>query len=350
MAYTTIDDPSVHFQTALYTGNATNGKAITNDGNSDLQPDWVWIKCRSDTANHNCSDSSRGATKHLAQNIAGAEETVSGITGYNSDGFTLGTNGDSNGNNKTFVGWQWKANGGTTANQSGNIASVSQANTTSGFSIVTYTGNGGSGQSVNHGIGSAPEWVIVKRRNGSADWFVYHVSLGNTKHLHLNTTAAQSTTSDWGNTTPSALAFFVNNTATCIDGETYVAYCFAPVQGYSMFSSYTGNGGATAGPFVYLGFKPAWVMIKSAKDANGDGWHILDNKREKTANPTVGKLFADSNQSEAASTAIGLDLLSNGFKVRATDGGLNRDNDIYVFMAFAESPFVTSTGIPTTAR
>ena len=163
-AYTTIDDPSAFFQTALYTGNATNGKTVTNDGNSDLQPDWVWVKSRSATANHNCSDSSRGATKHLAQNITYQEEIVSGITGYNSDGFTLGTNGDSNGNGTTFVAWQWKCNAGTTAtNTTGSVDSVVQVNSDAGFSIVTFDSASSGNFSVGHGLGVQPQYLVCSQ-------------------------------------------------------------------------------------------------------------------------------------------------------------------------------------------
>jgi len=351
MAYTTIDDPSVHFQTALYTGNAGT-KTVTNDGNSNLQPDWVWTKKRDDTSHHALVDSSRGVTKQIYTNLTAAEETVSGVTAFNTDGFTLGSNGTANANGSSYVGWQWKVNGGTTSNLSGNLASVAQINATAGFSIVTYTGSGGNGQSVNHGLGLVPAVVITKARNAADDWIMYHKSIGTSNFLKLNTVAAKAGSSPYAAADPNSTAFFVSNNLIFVGelGANFISYVFAPIQGYSMFSSYTGNGGATAGPFVYLGFKPAWVMIKSSKDANGDGWHIMDNKREKTANPTVGKLFAESTAGENAATAIALDLLSNGFKVRATDGGLNRDGDIYVFMAFAESPFVTSTGIPTTAR
>jgi len=354
MAYTNIDDPSAHFQTTLYTGNNTGGASntITNDGNSDLQPDWVWIKSRSGTSNHNCSDSSRGATKHLAQNITYQEEIVSGITAYNSDGFTVGSNNDANLNGATFVAWQWKANGGTTAsNTDGNITSTVQSDTTAGFSIVTYTGNGTDNQTIGHGLGVQPSWWIVKRRDSTGDWWFGASSIlgGTSNYLKLNTTAANAESNNiWGDSPTSSSVFRVSNNAGLnASSGTYVAYLFANKQGYSKFGKYVGNGNAD-GPFVYTGFKPAWIMCKNATTA-GDNWEIRDNKRNDF-NPQGKALYSNLDGAEYNATAIATDSLSNGFKVRATDHGLNESGQTYIYMAFAENPFTTSTGIPATAR
>ena len=349
MAYTTIDDPSAYFQTTLYTGNATNGKTVTNDGNSDLQPDWVWIKRRDGTANHNCSDSSRGATKHLAQNITYQEEIVSGITGYNSDGFTLGTNGDSNLNGATFVAWQWKANGGTTTSfsESGNNpGGTRQTSSESGFSIISYTGTGSAG-TIAHGLPSTPEWIIFKKRTATSDWDSYHVSIGNGKRMELtNEAQASADTTFMNNTLPTSTNITVGTSAnTNTNNATYICYAFSPVQGYSKMGTYYGNT-STNGVFNYCGFRPAWVLIKCYTGAN-DSWIIIDTKRN-VVNSMNARLFPDLANAESTSQDI-IDCLSNGFKLRTADTAYNGGRN-YLWVAFAENPFVTSTGVPTTAR
>ena len=359
MAYTNIDDPSVHFQTALYTGNGGT-LAVTNDGNSDLQPDLVWTKKRSDTSHNALVDSSRGATKQIYSNLTAAEETVSGVTAFNTDGFTLGSNGTANGNGGTFVAWQWKCNGGTTSSLSGNLASVVQVNADAGFSIVKYTGSGGNGQSVLHGLGLTPEVIITKARNGTDDWYVYHKSIGNTKILKLNTTGAEASSSVYDAAAVSSSAFFVSANLIYVGelGADFVSYCFAPIQGYSKFGSYVGNGTGTSdgtfdGTFVYTGFKPAWVMVKRSSYSAGDGWFIYDNKRPRsgsTGNYINNKLAADSAGAESGNVYDAVDFLSNGFKLRTGRAGSNASGSTYIYMAFAENPFTTSTGIPTTAR
>ena len=352
MAYTNIDDPSAHFQTTLYTGNNTGGASntITNDGNSDLQPDWVWIKSRSGTSNHNCSDSSRGATKHLAQNITYQEEIVSGITAYNSDGFTVGSNNDANLNGATFVAWQWKANGGTTAsNTDGNITSTVQSDTTAGFSIVTYTGNGTDNQTIGHGLGVQPSWWIVKRRDTTGDWWFGASSIlgGTSNYLKLNDNAANAEISNiWGDSPTSSSVFRVSNNAGLnASSGTYVAYLFANKQGYSKFGSYVGNGNAN-GAFVYTGFKPAFVIIKRISGVRS--WIMFDIKRNEF-NVMNAALYPNLTNVEYTDLNM-IDSLSNGFKLRNDNPIGNTSGDTYIYMAFAENPFTTSTGIPATAR
>tara|TARA_B100000902_G_scaffold176939_1_gene170549 strand:- start:406 stop:1539 length:1134 start_codon:yes stop_codon:yes gene_type:complete len=375
-AYTTIDDPSAHFHTQLYTGNGSNPRNITNDGNSNLKPDFIWIKNRTDNSTDNITcNSSLGfdAPKgegypwengpfggQLATNSNGGISVPQATYGYVSahltDGFTVaagGTNGDScNANNKDYVAWQWKANGGTTTNLTGgNINSVVQANQTAGFSIVMYDGNDATGQSVNHGLGTTPQVVWVKRWNGTGDWFVYHETLGNTKHMHLNNQNAQATTSDFGNYGPNAQSFYTNNTGTCINGESYVAYCFADVQGFSKFGSYIANGQAD-GPFVYTGFKPGFVILRNATNS-GYLWWILDSKRNPF-NVTDTIMYTDYTDGDfdgsAHASNMGIDFLSNGFKITTNHTAVNNTGSINLYMAFAENPFVSSTGIPATAR
>ena len=353
MAYTTIDDSSAYFQTTLYTGNNTGGASlnVTNSGNSDLQPDWVWIKSRSGASNHNCSDSSRGATKHLAQNISYQEEVVSGVSAYNSDGFTVGSNGDANTAGATYVAWQWKANGGsvTTVGESGsNPGFTRQTNTTAGFSIIAYTGTGSNG-TIAHGLPSTPEFIIFKRRDAANVWATWHQGIGDDYKLVLNETAAQDSDGAFMNSTlPTSTNITVGGASvnTNADNGTYICYAFSPVQGYSKFGSYVGNGNAD-GTFIYTGFKPAFIMVKTTLVT--DEWNIYDTKRSGF-NFNNDALYASSNVVEdAGSTYAFMDIVSNGFKLRRATHSPNKAST-YIYMAFAEQPFVTSTGIPATAR
>jgi hypothetical protein len=345
MAYTTIDDPSAYFQTTLYTGQSS-GFSITNGGNSDLKPDWIWIKRRDGSADHNSFDSSRGTGAHLAQNQTQAEQTVNGVTAFNSDGFTLSTNNDSNYDGGTFVAWQWKANGGTTAsNTDGNITSTVQANTTAGFSIVTWTGNETSSASVGHGLGVTPDLVIFKNRSSAYNWVVYLGALGQTSgnnmfaYLNLTNAAEQGA----GITFTSSLLNPGSGATT--NASSMIAYCFNSVQGYSKFGTYVGNGtSGTDGTFIYTGFKPAMIMTKRASSA--DAWVIYDNKRDPD-NPCVLALAPNSNAAD--DTFANWDFVSNGFK-SITGNSQGASGVTFVYWAFAETPFVTSTGIPTTAR
>ena len=355
MAYTTIDDPSVYFQTTLYAGDGSTSNAITNAGNSDLQPDWIWGSLRDEDGGARfVFDSSRGTTKRLKTNATTEEQVRSGVTAFNSDGFTVGSHSDSNLNTKSLVAWQWKANGGTTTstNASGStgdntdiIASVRQTNTTAGFSIITYTGDSTAGKKVTHGLGATPEFIIIKNRdNGSEPWAVFTTPTG-VKALALNTTAAQATDSGyWSDTNPDSTHFTVGSHGSTGAAAAFVAYAFTSIQGYSKFGSYTGNGNAD-GPFVYTGFKPAWIMIK--RSDNAEGWHILDNKRDFNENNT--RLQAETTGVEDTSEN-GLDMLSNGFKIRTSWAGHNASSGTYIYMTFAEHPFVSSKGVPTTAE
>jgi len=347
MAYTNIDDPSVHFQTALYTGNGGT-LAVTNDGNSDLQPDWVWTKKRSDTSHHALVDSSRGATKQIYSNLTAAEETVSGVTAFNTDGFTLGSNGTANGNGGTFVGWQWKANGGTTAsNTDGTITTTTQVNSDAGFSIVTWAG-GGTG-SLGHGLGEVPDMWIVKNRDYAVSWAVgfsdSSILGGTSNYLSLNTTGAIATYNNiWGSSpVNSSVITMAGDRSVNISGDDYVAYFFKAKQGYSKFGSYVGNGNAN-GAFVYTGFKPAFVMTKNTSAT--DSWVIMDEKRSPS-NVANKYLLADTSGAEGTNFDM-FDFVSNGFKCRRATSQ-NASGNTFIYMAFAENPFVAG-GIPTTAR
>ena len=347
--YPTIDDPSAHFQATIYSGTGSTA-SVTNGGNSDLQPDLVWIKCRNVSRDHRLLDSSRGVQKELVSNNTAVEYTeATGLTAFQSDGFQ---HGGANGYGQTgenYVAWQWKANGGsrTTFSESGNNPGGGyQANTTAGFAIVDFTGTGSAG-TIAHGLGAVPEFMIVKNRgeNVGHSWAVYHKDVGNTKFLALEAVSVPTTYDGaWNDTTPTSSVFTVKTGATNADGGTRIAYIFTPIQGFSKFGSYEGNGNAD-GPMVFWGFKPAFVLIKRIDGT--ENWAINDNKRT-AYNPRAGYLSPDSTNTETSAAVQ--DFLSNGFKIRQTGSVFNTSGDTYIYAAFAEQPFVTSTGIPCPAQ
>ena len=348
MAYTTIDKPSDYFNTKLYTGTGSSGaKAITGVG---FQPDWLWIKNRTVAQEHWLADSIRGNTKFLESNSNNAESSdgATGLASFDSDGFTLGTGSDrTNDLNESMVAWNWLASNSTASNTDGSITSTVSANTTSGFSIVSFTGTGANA-TVGHGLGSAPRMMIFKNRDeGAEGWFVYHESIGNTKRLLLDETSATSTSSTfYQDTSPTSSVFSVGSNHGVNGPDAMICYAFAEKQGYSKFGSYTGNGNAD-GTFVYTGFKPAFVMVKRF-DTTGN-WVIWDNTRQ-TINLVHKRLYANLTDAEYAGDALGVDFLSNGFKLRTSTAEWNGSGNTMIYMCFASSPFTTSTGIPTTAR
>jgi hypothetical protein len=347
MAYTTIDKPDDYFNTILYTGTgATN--AITGVG---FQPDWVWIKDRGSNS-HRLTDSVRGATKILYSDLDFAEVIdADTIQSFDADGFTLGGDADTNGSGQNFVSWNWLAANGTVSNTDGSITSTVSASTTSGFSIVTWTGTSANA-TVGHGLTSAPQMIILKNRDSAENWIVGNTSLGWTKYLALNLTDDTTTASNiWQNTAPTSSVFYIGDSGKVNgSGNGIVAYCFAEVKGFSKFGSYVGNGN-TDGPFVYTGFKPAFVMIKNASAGSTD-WYLYDNKRGGPASGVYGnnnKFFLKPNSS-AAEANESFDMYSNGFKIKISNSFLNGSGNTLIYMAFAEQPFVTSTSVPTTAR
>ena len=359
MAYTTIDDPSAHFQVTTYTGNSSDN-AITNSGNSDLQPDLLWVKNRGATQDHVVFDSSRGFngdndSLYLETNNSDAEAHNDNdhLKSFNSDGFTMqGGSSRSNNNTIAFVAWQWKANGGsrTTFTESGNNpAGGYQANTTAGFSIVDYVGTGGAG-TVSHGLGVAPYVVILKARDGSDDnehWRVGHNSIAWTHRMQLNEDGAKSDDDGvFNDTAPTSSVFTIGDGDKInTNDENMIAYVWAPIQGYSKFGSYTGNA-STNGPFVYLGFKPEFLIIKRTDSANS--WYLVDGTRGST-NVISAENEANTNGAEATGN-VRLDILSNGFKIRTSGAAYNADGGTYVYMSWAKHPFVSSEGVPVTAR
>jgi len=347
MAYTDIDNPGEYFNTKLYTGNGSAGHAITGVG---FQPDWIWIKDRAATNWHSVRDSVRGTSRQLFTNEVRGEETAAYVTAFGSDGFTLGTgNTDVNANNSTYASWNWKA-GTSFSNSAGangaNLASTGSVSTTAGFSIVSFTGNRDATRTVFHGLGVVPKMIIFKNRASTNGWTIYNETIGNAKKLTLNnTSAAGNCTACFASTTPTSAVFTVGDDGdTNGGGEAMIAYCFADVQGYSKVGSYIGNGNVS-GTFCYLGFKPAWIMFKQTNTTSN--WTIYDTTRD-TFNVMEDKIHP--NTSGAESDFTGLDSLSNGFKFRTTEGTFNASGGSFIYMAFAKNPFVTSTGVPATAR
>ena len=353
MAYTAIDDPEAYFQTKLYTGNAIDDTAITLDGDTDMQPDLIWTKERSQTGNHNIFDSVRGTSKRLRTETNAAEGTldpVNQIKSFDSDGFTLGTNNGSNEDSVTFVAWNWLAGGSASSNSDGSITSSVSANTTAGFSIVSFTGDDDDAATIGHGLGQTPKFIIQKRRDSSGDWQVTFKDKG-VGYLNfatvfgtdygsngrLNYTGMTSTTYNFGAGTS-------NVSSVNLSGATYIAYCFAEISGYSKLGSYTGNGDAD-GTFIYTGFKPAFILVKDITGAD-DNWFIWDNKRDGY---NVVNRYLRPNLNNAEGYYEAIDILSNGFKNRNTSSSAN-GSETYIYMAFAEAPFVNSNGVPCNAR
>ena len=347
MAYTTIDKPEDYFNTVLYTGNGSNGNAITGVG---FSPEWLWIKQRSGTRNHNLWDIVRGNTKRLISNTSGAETTETSITSFDSDGFTLDSGTTSNENSQTFVAWNWLAGGSASSNSNGSITSSVSASTTAGFSIVSYTGTG-SNATIGHGLGSTPAFMMIKNRGAAQGWCIYHhknTSAPETEFLSINSTDATVDASDrWNDTAPTSSVFSVANHAdTNASSANYIGYFFNEVKGYSKFGSYTGNG-SNDGTFVYTGFKPAFCIVKRT-DGSAD-WNMYDNKRIGY-NPLNYFVYPNLSNAEDTSNPQWFDLLSNGFQLRNTSTMANTSGGSYIYMAFAESPFVNSNGVPTNAR
>ena len=351
MAYSTIPKSSSYFNTKLYSGSG----AIQTVSGVGFEPSWIWTKSRTNAGNHQVTDQVRGLTKYIRPNATNAEDTkTNAITAVNSDGFVLGadSSNDINASGQTYASWNWKANGQGSANTDGSInTTYTSVDTTSGFSISTYTGTGSAG-TIGHGLGVAPAMIIVKRLTGSAEaWTVYHQSLDvsapQDKYLHLNSTdAVMDSAGMWNDTAPTTSVFSVGSTGvTNGSGGTFVAYCFAEKTGYSKFGSYTGNGNAD-GPFAYTGFKPTFILIKSVSTTN---WNMFDNKRS-AFNVADETLWANSTDSEATvGTSYGIDILSNGFKAKTVSSQVNNNNTVHIFMAFGQ-PIVSTNNVIATAR
>ena len=353
MAYTAIDDPEAYFQVKIYTGTGSSN-AITLDGDTDMQPDFVWGKQRNGTNQNHLHDAVRGVTKRLRSDSNDAEDTqAEGLKSFDSDGFTMGTASFVNASDDTYVAWCWK--GGTTSGISGSADITPNAysfNQTSGFSVVTYNGTDVAGNTVLHGIGTKPEFMIVKRvpANGAYDWVVYHKE--DTAGLYLNNVTVNNDSaanSIWFNgAAPTSTVFSIGTDGRIGDNVAtgaYVFYGWAGIQGYSKFGSWIGTGGD--GPFIFTGFRPAFILRKEV--SNDDVWIINDTKRSPINFDTSAvPLYPHTSGAEPG--GVNFDILSNGFKIRNTDGDTNTADATFIYAAFAEAPFVNSNGVPCNAR
>jgi len=359
MAYTTINKSTEHFNTVTYTGNSTDNRTVTGVG---FQPDWTWIKLRNSVSQHELFDAVRGANKPISSNLTTAESTETNrLKSFDSDGFTLGTGTAVNGG-YNFVSWNWKAaNSAGSSNSDGSISSTVSANTTAGFSIVKWTGDGTKAATVGHGLGVKPAMIIARDYAQSKHWFVYHQHLTDNYVMTLNSNEEEKTGDNyWGSGSlmksgsyPTTTTFSFNGSSssvTNINGNGYanIAYCFVEKTGFSKFGTFTGNG-STNGPFVFCGFKPAWVMIKAVNLAS-QNWTIFNNGLN-TFNEMTNTLQANSNGAEDGNTTYNdVDFVSNGIKITEDNDNVNKSGTKYIYMAFAEAPLVGSNNVPCTAR
>jgi len=330
MAYTTIDNPELYFQTKLYTGNGGTQTITFDVTDTSMQPDMVWIKDRGDVNWHSITDSNRGHSKVIYPNANNAEGTNPYVNAFNSNGFGIGSSGtDVNGNTNTYVAWCWKESADA------------------GIDLVSYTGSGGT-QNISHSLSAKPEMIITKSRSASGNWYVYHganTSAPETDFLQLQATDATSDNATlWNDTAPTTSVFTVGSAFD--NTTTYVAYAFASKQGFSKFGSYVGNG-SSSGTYVHLGFKPAWIVVKRTDSANS--WMMYDNKRNPI-NLVDNPLYAEGSDAEGTSSAASFDFLSNGFKCRGTGSAINASGATMIYMCFAEAPFVNSKGVPCNSR
>ena len=354
MAYTTVNNGSLFMNAKLYTGNGST-QSVTGVG---FQPDLVWTKGRNDTYSQMWVDAVRGGTKYIYSNTTVAEATnANAITSFISDGYNIGSFGTLNDNSQAYVSWNWKAGTAMSGNTTGAgtyKTYTGSKNTTSGFAIVKYTGNGTSGHAIPHNLGTAPKYMIVKSL-ATNDWAVYQQGFtlngGNpyNAYMYLNSTAEEAGGSvHWGGAIPGTTTFTVGTSnRTNTNDQEYIAYVWSEIPGYSKFNTYVGNGSAD-GPFIYCGFKPAWIMVKTLTSNQQGGWQLRDNKRTPAGNLTNNLLYANAASTEQ--TTDGIDILSNGFKFRNTAGDNNASGRKYAFFAFAQNPFTSSTGTPVTAR
>jgi|6_EtaG_2_1085325.scaffolds.fasta_scaffold08857_3 hypothetical protein len=340
-AYTTIDDSEAYFQTKLYTGNGTaigsGGLAVTLDGDTDMQPDLIWVKERENSVNHQLYDSVRGVTNRMYPDGPYDEDDSDGegITAFNSDGFTIGQDSNTNESGEPYVAWCWKESA------------------TAGFDLVGYTGNGTDDTDISHNLSAVPHVILVKRRDGGdgGAWNMYHhknTSAPETDYLVLDTTAATADAADrWSDEAPTSSIFTLGTSSDVNDSsDAFISYLWTAKQGFSKFGSYIGNGNAD-GTFVYTGFRPAFVMTKQT---DGTDWWVINDTKRNTYNATDLGIYPNATNAETSDEAWTKDILSNGFKHRTTNSGSNGSGNTYIYMAFAEAPFVNSNGVPCNAR
>ena len=354
MAYTTVNKSTSHFNTILYTGDASSSRSITGVG---FQPDLVWVKTRNASNPHLLSDVVRGTNNNLQTNsnsVASTSYSQGWVSAFGADGYTAqaGSGGDNdiNGNTNTYVAWNWKAGGAGSSNSDGSITSTVSANTTAGISIVKWTGdNYTSSSTIGHGLGAVPKLIIIKNLDNADDWYVYASEVGAGGYLKLNDVAVATSSTGWMNssTAPTNQVFTQTSTFWSANSNNYIAYCFAEVPGFSKFGKYTANDADYPNsPFIYTGFKPQFIMFKNISDANAAcDWTITDNKR-RTYNPTNKKLYANENLGDQSDEIC--NLLSNGFKLDNSTEDLNYSTKSYLYFAFGQS-LVGSNNVPNTA-
>ena len=343
--------PSDHFNTKIYTGNNTAGQSYTGLG---FQPDFVWSKSRTAGNYHGAWDSVRGVEKLMYPTVTNAQTTTTdGLSAFGADGITFGANGTT-GDSSNFVNWCWKM--GTTSGATFGSADITPSaysiNTTTGQGVYTYSGTGSSAQTVAHGLGIAPDWVIIKRiEDNGHGWQTTNTKLGFTHTLKIESNGAVSTSTPWWNDTAptSDVVNIGGDSWNNLSGKTFVMYCFTNKRGYSKFGAYEGNGN-NDGPFIYTGFRPAFVILKESVGGNAGGGIMYDNKRPTTYNVNQDYLQANDAAVEVNASTYAIDFLSNGFKIGASNGVINGGGNSYIYTAFAEFPFVSSNSIPTVAR
>ena len=360
-AYTTIDDSSAYFKVQAYAGNGTDGHAITfDDTDTDMQPDFIWMKGRTFSDNYTLYDQPRGTNKYLHSDTTSIQydnaDPNFGVKSFDSDGFTLGQWSALNRSSEDHIAWCWKANGAGSANSDGNTTTTkTSANTTSGFSIITYEGDGAAA-TLGHGLGAVPHFIIQKNIDDTENWQVYHhknTSEPETDYLTLNTTnATGDQSSRWNDTAPtSTLISIGSDSSVSQSGESMVMYAWSEKQGFSKFGSFIGNGNAD-GPMIFTGFKVRWVLVKNAGGV--ETWNIWDSERTSSGGGNLVDKDLSTNHTRAEQSGSAgvkvVDFLSNGFKVRGSNTELNQSGYTHIYAAFAETPFVNSEGVPTTAR
>ena len=331
-AYTTIDNPELYFQSKIWSGNNSgSGISITLDGDENMQPDLVWVKSRDATHAHVLYDSVRTSpAKYLLQPNTNVAERTAAIGSFDSDGVTFSDSDGFYNGSDTYVGWFWKESADA------------------GLDIVSFAGND-TARTISHSLSAVPNMMILKDRDAGNDWFIYHsgnTSAPETDYLKLNSTAATADLNTlWNDTAPTSSVFTIGTNGNInTTGNDYIAFLFANKQGFSKFGKYIGNS-STNGPFVYLGFRPAFIIGKVVSDTND--WFMFDNKRNPS-NPVDDSLYP--NTAAVENTNHTIDFLSNGFKINDSDGTVNSDGNTYIYMAFAEAPFVNSNGVPCNAR
>ena len=344
-----IDKSTDYFRIKLYTGNNNAQTIAWDETDTNMKPDMLWIKSYAGNTvfEHVLSDIVRGGGKYVVPNSTAAEVSNSNVINtFNTNGFSVGGATQTSESSRSYVAWGWKASNTTATNTAGSINSTVSVNAAAGFSIVKVSKANTNVATIGHGLGVTPKFIIGKDLDGVDNWTCYNEALGNGKGIYLNASNAAATASTfWNSTSPTSTLFTIGSDNTW-NSPSIVFYCFADVPSFSKFGSYTGNGNAD-GPFIYTGFKPAFVLYKRT-DGAAD-WHMYDNKRD-TFNPTDKTLFPSSSGAQSSGDA--LDFLSNGFKQRNTGAEANGSGSSYIYMAFAENPFVTSTdnnSIPSTA-